>query len=229
MLTNIVLLRAAAVCCCAVAPCLAQRADAPNPAYAAVADTPGLARVLILGDSISIGYTVPVRTLLAGKANVHRPADNSGPTTHGVQFVETWLGKEKWDVIHFNFGLHDLKLMWDGKPQVSLADYQRNLRRLVGRLKQSGAVLVWASTTAVPDGPLSPPRSDAAVVRYNRAALKVMKENGVAVNDLYAFIRPRLADLGQPHNVHFTEAGYQALAGKVAAAVEKALAAKAAK
>ena len=40
---------------------------APNPAYAQVADVPGLPRVLLLGDSISIGYTVPVRERLQGK------------------------------------------------------------------------------------------------------------------------------------------------------------------
>jgi hypothetical protein len=101
-----------------------------SPAFAPVTDAPGLPRVLLIGDSISIGYTVPVQKLLAGKANVHRVPDNAGPTTHGVQFLETWLGNERWDVIHFNFGLHDLKLMWDGEHQVRVEDYERNLRRL---------------------------------------------------------------------------------------------------
>ena len=54
---------------------------APNPAYAAVKDDPTLPRVLLIGDSISIGYTVPTREKLKGKANVHRPGTNCGPTT----------------------------------------------------------------------------------------------------------------------------------------------------
>ena len=45
----------------------------------------------------------------------------------GIQFLESWLGKDKWDVIHFNFGLHDLKLIWDGGQQVSIDDYELNL------------------------------------------------------------------------------------------------------
>jgi len=194
-----------------------------NPAYAPVADTPGLPRVLLIGDSISVGYTVPTRTLLAGKANVHRPADNSGPTTHGVQNLEAWLGKDKWDVIHFNFGLHDLKTIWDGQHQISVADYERNLRRIVARLRQTGAVLIWASTTAIPEGKLSPPRNPADVALYNAAALRVMKDNSIRVNDLYAFVKPRLAELGRPQNVHFTDAGYQALAEQVARAITAAL------
>ena len=48
----------------------------PNPALLPIEDVAGLPRVLLLGDSVSIGYTLPARKLLEGKANVHRPADN---------------------------------------------------------------------------------------------------------------------------------------------------------
>ena len=70
---------------------------------------PGLPRVLLIGDSISIGYTLPTRELLDGKANVHRIPTNGGPTTRGLEQLDRWLGDSRWDVIHFNFGLHDLK------------------------------------------------------------------------------------------------------------------------
>src|SRR5258708_5818862 len=86
-----------------------------TPAYVQIADDPKLPRVLILGDSISIGYTLPVRKLLEGKANVHRPADNCGPSNSGLLLLDKWLGDGKWDVIHFNFGLHDLKYIDDNK------------------------------------------------------------------------------------------------------------------
>src|SRR5512133_119554 len=85
----------------------------PSPVLAAVTDVPGLPRVLLIGDSISMGYTLPVRTLLAGKANVHRPPENCGDTARGVKSLDKWLGDGKWDVIHFNFGLHDLKYLDD--------------------------------------------------------------------------------------------------------------------
>lgn len=207
----------------AAAWCAMAQQPAPDSPYAPVRDTPGLPRVLLIGDSISVGYTIPVRTLLAGKANVHRPAENSGPTTRGVQSLEAWLGTGKWDVIHFNFGLHDLKTIWDGQHQVSVTDYERNLRRIVARLRQTGAVLIWASTTAIPEGKLGPPRKPEDVVRYNRAALRVMKDHAVRVNDLYAFVKPRLGELGRPQNVHFTDAGSQALAEQVVKAIVAAL------
>src|SRR6187399_773924 len=100
----------------------------PNPILAPIQDVPGLPRVLLIGDSISMGYTLPVRQLLARKANVHRIPVNAAATVDALAHFDEWVGTEKWDVIHFNWGLHDLKRMPDGKPQVSLADYERNLR-----------------------------------------------------------------------------------------------------
>src|SRR5262245_48216310 len=90
-----------------------------DPAMEAVEDVAGLPRVLIIGDSISIGYTVPTREALKGVANVHRPQTNCGPTTRGVENLDKWLGDGKWDVIHFNFGLHDLKYIDDAGKNVA--------------------------------------------------------------------------------------------------------------
>lgn len=96
----------------------APKAAKPDPAMAVITDDPKLPRVLLIGDSISIGYTVPVREQLAGKANVHRILTNGGPTSNGVANLAKWLGTGKWDVIHFNWGLHDLKYMDTGKQQI---------------------------------------------------------------------------------------------------------------
>src|SRR5258708_28446482 len=85
----------------------------PNPAMQDVEHVHGLPRVLLIGDSISMGYTVPVRELLKGKANVHRIPTNGGPTTNGITNLKAWLGDSKWDVIHFNWGLHDVKFIRD--------------------------------------------------------------------------------------------------------------------
>src|SRR5205085_7354883 len=95
------------------------RARPQHPSLAPVTDTPGLPRVMLIGDSISMGYTVPVRELLAGKANVHRVPGNAFSTREGLADLSRWLGSEKWDVIHFNWGLHDLKHWKDGKMDMT--------------------------------------------------------------------------------------------------------------
>ena len=194
-----------------------------NPVFAPVADDPALPRVLLIGDSISIGYTVPTRKLLAGKANVHRIPTNGGPTTRGLENLDAWLGKGGWDVIHFNWGLHDLKYMEDEEPQVPLSEYEQNLAKLVLKLKETGARLIWAATTPVPQGELTARRRPADVVAYNAVAKKIMEAHAVAIDDLYAFALPRLAEIQRPANVHFTDEGSEVLAKQVAESILKAL------
>lgn len=203
----------------------AEKAKA-NPAFAPATDVPSLPRVLLLGDSISIGYTVAVREKLAGRANVHRPPENCGDTARGVASLEKWLGTGRWDIIHFNFGLHDLKYIDAkndlapphlGKQVASPEAYEKNLRTLVTRLKRTGATLVFATTTPVPAGADGRVETDAP--RYNAVAMRVMKGMGVAVDDLYAFVVPRQSEIQRPKNVHFTDAGSAQLADAVVASL----------
>jgi acyl-CoA thioesterase-1 len=210
-----------------------RRSRPPHPAMKPIEDDPNLPRVLLIGDSISIGYTVPAREMLAGKANVHRPPANCGPTTRGLENIDKWLGEGPWDVIHFNWGLHDLKYMGpsggnladpaapDSQQQVLIEQYEANLRKLVERMQRTGATLIWCSTTPVPHGAKGRVVGDAA--NYNQVAAKIAKEYDIAINDLHAFAKPRLAELQLPANVHFTPSGSKELAKQVAKSISAAL------
>ena len=183
-----------------------------------VKDDPALPRVLLIGDSVSRGYTAAVRKALAGKANVHRAPANCGPTASGIKNIDVWLtdhpGGEKWDVIHFNFGIHDR-----GTP---VADYTTRLEQLVQRLKQTGAKVIWASTTPIPDNP-EQKQTAASIVERNAAAADVMQKQGVVIDDLFSFITPRLAEAQLPKDVHFNAQGYDMLGQKVAESITDAL------
>ena len=194
-----------------------------NPAMLPITDVAGLPRVLLIGDSISIGYTVPVRKLMEGKANVHRIPTNGGPTKNGTANLKKWLGTNKWDVIHFNFGLHDAKYMTETTRQVEPVDYEKNLREIVATLKATGAKVIWATTTPVPKGDLNPPRKFEDIPVYNQVAEKVMKENGIAIDDLNAAITPQIEKLQNPKDVHFNAAGSEFLAKQVVASIEAQL------
>lgn len=185
-----------------------------STAWDFVKDDPKLPRVLLIGDSVSRGYTQPTRAALAGVANVHRAPANCGPTASGVKNLEVWLGVGKWDVIHFNFGIHDR-----GTPA---ADYVQRLEAIVGRLEKTGAKLVWASTTPIPDNPAQK-QTARSIVEKNALAAEVMRKHGIPTDDLFAALTPRLADLQNPNDVHFTAAGYEFLGAQVAAAIRAAL------
>src|SRR5215831_16355874 len=116
--------------------------EVEEEAFATIEDDPALPRVLLIGDSISMVYTGQVRRLLRGKANVHHPPMNCGSTIRGLEDLGEWLGNKKWDVIHFNWGLHDLIVMPNGSNRVPLEQYKINLITLVQQLKKTHARLV---------------------------------------------------------------------------------------
>jgi acyl-CoA thioesterase-1 len=204
----------------------------PNPVFAPVKDNSNLPRVLLIGDSISIGYTLPTREFLKGKANLHRIPTNGGPTTRGLASIDKWLGDGKWDVIHFNWGLHDLKYMGPnaenlfpkekgGKPQVPIDAYEKNLDKLVTHMKKTGAKLIWRNTTPVP--PSSKGRYVGDSVKYNTAAARVMKKHGVPTHDLFTMSKKRMKEIMRPANVHYTPEGSKVLGKDVARVIMGAL------
>ena len=198
-----------------------------------------LPKVLILGDSISIGYTPFVKELLKYKADVFRPmqdngkAENCQGTTNGVNNIDRWIGDTNWDVIHFNFGLHDIKHVDpvsgqnsqnpDHPQQADLKQYKKNLKQIVEKLKTTGAKLIFATTTPYPDEVTGPLRKPGMPEKYNRVAINIMNKEGIALNNLHAFVVPRMTEIQRPNNVHFSENGSKALAAKVAERIEELL------
>lgn len=194
-----------------------------------------VSNILILGDSISIGYYPFVKKNLTGKAEVTRPFKSNGApencqgTTNGIANIDRWIGDTKWDVIHFNFGLHDLKHVdsVSGKNSNELQDprqaepkqYKRNLQIITKKLKATGAKLIYATTTPYPESVDGPLREYGDAEKYNKVALKIMKKNKILINDLFEFVLPRMGELQRPKNVHFTDEGSKELAAQVSSTI----------
>ena len=164
-----------------------------------VQDVPGLPRVLVIGDSISRGYTAPLRHKLKGKVNLHRAPENCGPTARGIKHLDLWLGDGDWDLITLNFGIHD--------RHTSIDDYRMRLNQIITRLNQTGAQVVWVTTTPVPPGALE--YVEGSVERLNQAAQAIMQEQNIPVLDLNQAITPVIPQYQLPENCHFKESGYQ--------------------
>lgn len=223
------------------APAVGQAAVPPE--FVAITDDPLLPRVLLIGDSVSIAYALEVRRALEGKANVHRVPANCGSTKTalGSYGLVRWIADEhaKWDVIHFNHGLHDLSYRFagdadkdkdgnyatpfnGGHPNVSLSEYEENLRLVVARLKRTGAKLIFASTTPVPECDAGKYVKDSELP-YNEVARRVMAAEGVIWNDLWAHVKPEQERLQGRRNVHFMPTGSAFMAMKVAESIAAVL------
>ncbi|MEL7496380.1 MAG: sialate O-acetylesterase [Planctomycetota bacterium] len=195
-------------------------------------------RVLILGDSISMGYTPFVKELLGPAVEVYRPKENCQGTDHGIKNIDRWLKQDggNWDVIHFNFGLHDLKHVkadtgknsnsFDDPLQSGPDDYRSQMKSIVEKLVATDAKLILCTTTPVPEG-VKPARDPASPQLYNTLAKEVCVEVGgskkIVVNDLYQFANDRLETIQRPKNVHFSKDGSKLMAAEVAKKIRAAL------
>jgi hypothetical protein len=210
-----------------------------RPEFAYEQNNTSLPNVLLYGDSISMGYTPRVREILKGKANVYRIYCNGGDTEKVIPtmqemhdaMAEHW--SFKWDVIHFNAGLHDLKYLnkngnydtENGTQVRSPETYAENLKLIFAYFRKivPEAKIIFATTTPVPDKSSGRKAGDA--VKFNEAALDVLKEYPrILINDLYAFTKPHYAKWqASPGNVHYNNTGMNAQGDEVARVILKAL------
>lgn len=184
---------------------------------------PDKAKILIIGDSISIGYTAFVKEELAGKAEVFHNLGNAQHTGTGLKKIEEWIGDGKWDIIQFNWGLWDLCYRHpDSKVQgnrdkvngditLELEDYRTNLESIVLKLKEkSNAKLIFVTTTYVPENEAGRFQEDA--IKYNAVAKAIMKKHSIMINDIYEESKQVHKDFGKGNDdVHYTEEGYKKL------------------
>lgn len=190
-----------------------------------------LPKVVLIGDSIRIGYAPLVAKKLQGQAEVVSSAQNGFDSANVLVKLDEWVIREKPALIHFNCGLHDLK--FDKKRmahQVPITVYEQNLRKLVGRIRQeTSAILIFANTTPIHDQRHAQrkanfERFEADVQKYNAAAAKIMKELAVPLHDLHeVVIRGDMRKMLAQDGTHYTPAANEILATAVAQTISRQL------
>ncbi len=193
-----------------------------------------LPKALLIGDSISIGYTPHVVAALKGKVEVIHHRGNAQHTGTGLKMLDRWVGKSQWDVIHFNWGLWDLCYRHPqsksqgrrdkkrGTLTTPLEQYEKNLDQLASRLKKTKAKLIWAHTSTVPEG--EDGRKVGDDDKYNEVAARVMKKHGIRINDLNSLTDDFPPELFvKPGDVHYKPEGSKKIGQAVAKEISQAL------
>lgn len=202
-----------------------------------------LPKVLIMGDSVALAYSKVVTGLLKGTAEVFTQVSRfplayrrtCGTSAGQVACVGDWLNNTRWDVISFNWGLHDVSPSL--YSTVSQEEYTTRLVLMYSELSTKLAPqgkLLWQSTTPVP--PHNVNRKDTDVIALNEIAEKVWAQvpSPPAMSDLYRKMvhachqnvttkcYPReceCAQLQKSGNVHFTDQGNLFLGMQVASQI----------
>jgi len=191
--------------------------------------TPAMGVDLMLGHVLANAFDEPVMIVRFARKHPIWFRRGSLDLSHAFRPPSSGGGADhdgSWDVIHFNHGIHDTayrnpeKYTHNDETKfpigIPLDRYESNLRKIVAKLKKTGATLIWARITPVRDDTKGWKSAD--IDRYNAVADKVMKENGVIINDLYAeSIRQGYPKRPDVHSVG-------SLAPKVTEVIEKALA-----
>lgn len=204
--------------------------------------------VLLIGDSIRMGYQSRVAELLGDDVKIYAPDENCRYTKFTLWGMFSWMegwNYPKFDVIHWNTGTWDLhRCTVDGEVFVPLPEYLETNRRLAIQMEYYSKNLIWA--TILPGGKEldqakktnylvgddeqpnvflcdTMEKWNADVRRYNEECAKMLRGRGIVINDLYSVIAGRTDEFISGDGIHPNDAGYDLLAQKVAGEIKKFL------
>jgi lysophospholipase L1-like esterase len=171
--------------------------------------------ILLIGDSIRIGYQEYVKEAIKDKGKVVYPEENGRFSKYTLWAINLWIAElGKPDIVHFNTGLWDLHHEYPMVEALSTKEeYIENLRRIINELERTGAKLIFATTTPIANDGFG--RSNFEIDEYNKAALKLMTEKGIEVNDLNSLVKDNLNEFMSSDKLHLNEEGYKKCGEKV--------------
>ena len=186
-------------------------------------------KTVLIGDSIRMGYLPFVTRRLEGVCSVWGPDQNGRHSLWALDHFPDWVAAQEPNVVHVNFGIHDVSVMPDGQSQIILEQYRLCLRRFIAKTKElEGVSMIWASSTPLycrqEDVPMAEWTKRTDIEEYNAAALEIATDEGLAVNDLHqAILDHDFTKCLREDGCHMTEFGNEVLSEAVAAAVRAAL------
>ena len=150
-------------------------------------------KVVLIGDSIRMGYDKYVKEALEGTCEVFYPASNCSFAQNVLRFVHEWKEKGEWgddvDLVHWNAGLWDMLELFEDEPLSTKDFYASIVPRIHKRLRMlfPKAKIVFATSTVVWEEKCRVDfrRHNSTIAEYNEAALKALSETDSLYNDLY--------------------------------------------
>lgn len=192
-------------------------------------------KVLLLGDSIRMGYDHYVKELLEGTCEVYYDEQDNGRFAAYTLWQANQFFRKygKFDVVHWNNGYWDMNIEAPmAEPMHPVDEYVHFLKRIIAEIRRNGAEIIFATTTPILDNGASLDNTGTGtsitysndwVIQYNDAAKKLMAEEGIAVNDLYTLMHrdPNFYKCGD--GLHLTEEGSRVCAEQAARMIAEKL------
>lgn len=193
-------------------------------------------RVLLLGDSIRMGYDKKVRSLLKEEYEVIFSEEDNGRFAAYTLWQANQFFKQygHFDLVHWNNGYWDMNIEAPMTEAIHpLDEYENYLRRIIRLSRQNGAQVVFATTTPIYEDGEAPDNTGTEasinycndwVVKYNETACRIMESENVPVNDLYSLCLKGPRYYKCEDMLHLTEEGYWEIAKQTSEMIRSLLA-----
>lgn len=168
-------------------------------------------KIILIGDSIRLGYDKYVKDALSGVAEIYYPNDSARFSQYTLRYLSDWKNDNKWpddvDLVHWNTGLWDVLEMYGEAPISNPQQYgetigkiERQIRILFPRAKQ-----VFATSTSIIEEKYGPARMrhNSTIEQYNKIAVEVLEPAGCVINDLYTLTKNAPMEIRAGDPTHF--------------------------
>ena len=188
-------------------------------------------KIVLIGDSIRMGYDKYVREALADVADVYYPDENCRFAENVLRFAHEWKDKmgapDDVDLVHWNAGLWDVLELFEDEPLSTPEYYAHVLPRIHKRLRMlfPKAKIIFATNTSVNEAIANKNfrRHNATIEEFNEVAVRALSGLDTEINDLYA-LTSRLPLEYHSDFVHFyTDKGTEVIGGRVLSVICEAL------
>ena len=180
-------------------------------------------KIVLIGDSIRMGYDKYVKEALSDKAEVYYPDENCRFAEYVLRYAHEWKEHLGWpsdvDLVHWNAGLWDALELFGDEPLTTLDYYENAIKRIDKRLRFifPKAKIVFATSTAVIEDMGKPEffRHNETIKKYNEVALRALSNTDTVINDLWCVTEKLPRSIHSDWVHYYTDEGTEIIGGKV--------------
>lgn len=188
-------------------------------------------KIVLMGDSIRMGYDKYVKEAFEGTAEVYYPSENCRFAEYMLRYAHVWKENDKWpddiDLVHWNAGLWDVLELFDDGPLTSISYYAECISRINKRIRMlyPNAKIVFATSTPVLEDKYGEgaKRHNATIKEYNDAAVAALASSDTVINDLYSLAIDFPEEYHSDVTHYSTDKGREYIGGRVISVICKEL------
>ena len=168
-------------------------------------------KIILIGDSIRLGYDKYVKDALSSVAEVYYPNDSARFSEYTLRYLSDWKHDNGWgediDLVHWNTGLWDVLEMYGEAPISNPQQYGETIAKIYRQIKLlfPNAKQVFATSTSVIEERYGwdRKRHNSTIEQYNKIAVDALSKTDCVINDLYTLTKNAPLEIRDGDPTHF--------------------------